>query len=487
MKSFECSTTRHECDSIVWIESTDPPCSARLVFDPSSGIELTVKWAYAGPVAAIGIGSDSFDMIRGTMNDGRSFVLLDCFVTDQHFWAGGNIERRITANHLLILSTATVPRAFLFDEVCLDLSSFNEWISLTPLERDFRQSPMADEVPWLTIRCHKVPTFGFSPITKAPSFVVSHKLTSGGDRLESRLDVESKFILRLGVPAACTLEESQRVIFMAQSLLSMLCGHQVYIEAAQLMCVSDSTEDGRSKEVKFHTHWARPRNSARQRSSLEMLLNYPMVKELLPTLWTNWCKQFDRLQTSAELIMSPDLYEGGTNAFRFLASTQALETIHRNMYPGVYTDGGNYDTYMLQFKAAIDNIPNEALRQSLRARLRYGNEYSLRRRIRELCDNVGNKVLDSIFGDQHVNCIKLIVDTRNYLTHYDDSLRPQALHGINLHYASKLCRWLCVACLLRTIGVPEDMLAQRLNKYPGVSNAKKHFLDFLKSRSLRAD
>lgn len=64
------------------------------------------------------------------------------------------------------------------------------------------------------------------------------------------------------------------------------------------------------------------------------------------------------------------------------------------------------------------------------AKLKYGNEPSLRQRLKSLCGG-----LEPIYGSAKAikALISKIVTTRNYLTHYDHELKSDAAQGRALY------------------------------------------------------
>ena len=84
-------------------------------------------------------------------------------------------------------------------------------------------------------------------------------------------------------------------------------------------------------------------------------------------------------------------------------------------------------------KTLIDAIPQTVARDhkdALRARIRYGNEFSLRKRLDELAARLSPAIRTLIFGpDGRVP--QRWVDTRNYYSHWDQELRANILDGQN--------------------------------------------------------
>ena len=101
---------------------------------------------------------------------------------------------------------------------------------------------------------------------------------------------------------------------------------------------------------------------------------------------------------------------------KFLALAQGLETYHRRTSNEKLMDDS-------VFKKLTENLIKqcpEENREWLSGRLQHGNEVNLGRRIKSIIEPF--KELLGTSKDRK-RLIRTIVDTRNYLTHYDKSLK----------------------------------------------------------------
>src|SRR5438270_13927497 len=87
--------------------------------------------------------------------------------------------------------------------------------------------------------------------------------------------------------------------------------------------------------------------------------------------------------------------------------------------------------------AAIPPTSPPGLRDKLRIVLKYANQYSLRKRLDSLLNELGTDSRKKIAPFPPL-FIEKIVNTRNYLTHYDPELRDTALSGIIPMYIAGL-------------------------------------------------
>ena len=86
------------------------------------------------------------------------------------------------------------------------------------------------------------------------------------------------------------------------------------------------------------------------------------------------------------------------------------------------------DAFKKLVSALIEQCPDEN-KEWLSGRLRHGNEVSLSRRIKSIIEP-----FKELFGtnEEREKLIRAIVDTRNYLTHYDQSLEAVVVKGKEL-------------------------------------------------------
>jgi hypothetical protein len=161
------------------------------------------------------------------------------------------------------------------------------------------------------------------------------------------------------------------------------------------------------------------------------------------------------------------LYKNKNNSFwesKFLALSQALETFHRRT---------NNDTYMNKtlFKEISDDIVNLVNKQYeqkewIENKLKYANEITLRQRIKSLI-----KPFDELLENkQQKRLINFIVDTRNYLTHYDEELKHKAALEINAYHLCQITEIFFKLIILNKLGLTKEQIDNIINNNKRVWN-----------------
>lgn len=110
-------------------------------------------------------------------------------------------------------------------------------------------------------------------------------------------------------------------------------------------------------------------------------------------------------------------YNSKTVQARFLNYSRALEVFHRWRRRGIYINESDYKKLVAKplIKAIPDNLDEELL-ESLSSRIRYGNEYSLRKRLIGIFNEHAG-VFYYLKADPNAYSEE-IVKVRNHLTHY---------------------------------------------------------------------
>lgn len=153
----------------------------------------------------------------------------------------------------------------------------------------------------------------------------------------------------------------------------------------------------------------------------------------------------------------------------FLILTQALEGIHRALYEGNYMLDEDYDKVSNSLNLAIpDNVKSDH-RAALKSRIKYGNQISLRKRLKELAGKINLNIRKIVFGTDG-KLPGTWVETRNYFTHWDEEMKDEALNGESLYYANVRLRCFLQIMFLIRMKIPQESILLALNNSSTISN-----------------
>ena len=195
----------------------------------------------------------------------------------------------------------------------------------------------------------------------------------------------------------------------------------------------------------------------------KMLFTYPEVADKFPDYLARWVANGPALEPVYDLyfgtLYNPRMYLDQ----RFLSIVHAIEAFHARIHGGLWMSREDYGAIYRTLVNAIPATLSPDHRSSLDNKLKYGNEFSLRKRLKEVVlrwKDVLHEFIpkESAFIDQ-------VVATRNYLTHHDESARDSVAEGDELYGLTERLRLVAEACLLGTIGFPADSIKTLFQKH----------------------
>lgn len=189
---------------------------------------------------------------------------------------------------------------------------------------------------------------------------------------------------------------------------------------------------------------------SRRLRSDEMLLPYRPIAERFETLLANWVDGYDVLTPALHHFFAVQEESHKYQDTRFLAIAQGLETFHRRTSPDQTMQNAS------DYAAMLDGIMNSCPSQHadwLQSKLTYANELTLSRRLKQLI-----APFHSLFGGRRssVYIVRKTVLTRNYFTHFDPSLKEDALTGAKLVFVIYKLRVLFILNMLLYLGFTVD-------------------------------
>lgn len=183
----------------------------------------------------------------------------------------------------------------------------------------------------------------------------------------------------------------------------------------------------------------------------DMLFTFESISNKFEVFLRNWFEKAYLLEPVYNLyfgtIHNPYMYL----EHEFLSLIRAIETFHRRIYDGKYLPDGDYNkVYDALVNTITDYIKDKDLKTSLKSRLEYGNEFSLRKRLKDIFSKY-QKLLNR-FIENKMAFIHKVVETRNYLTHYHKDRKEDAVSVDDLLYLTEKLKILVEICLLTELG-----------------------------------
>lgn len=198
----------------------------------------------------------------------------------------------------------------------------------------------------------------------------------------------------------------------------------------------------------------------------QMLFRYPHIQVDAEKIINKWLNAYDIINPSLNLYFSTKA--GGHKYLEsiFLALIQALETYHRRTSKEKLME----ETEFLDLLKMLHEKCPEEKWDWLNSRLKHGNEISLSMRIKRIIEPY--KIYFGSSRDRN-KLIRSIVNTRNYLTHYDESLELEAAKGMNLWILCQNIEAIFQLHLLFIIGFSNEEISFVYNNSQNLKNKIK--------------
>jgi hypothetical protein len=192
----------------------------------------------------------------------------------------------------------------------------------------------------------------------------------------------------------------------------------------------------------------------------EMLLSRSQLPNASAVI-SNWMNSAPKLRRAASWLTSSTRVKTHSDT-EFLSYVQAAETAHRVlMPPGRYVNPEDYEKVQTALVSSIPAETQNDLKQKLETMFEYANEFSLRRRLRDLVKML-YPTQGKVLPESWQHRIERIVETRNYLIHNDPQSAARAVSGQQLFELTLGLKGLVTAVLLKSVGVPPGTVLHRL-------------------------
>jgi hypothetical protein len=432
-----------------------------LSYEPRRGVTLVLNYREPhGPNALAFLAHCSLPpscaVIHGELDDATPVTLLQCLPVRNHSGAGGVTTLAFAVDRALLGVHVDEFETLMLGRCSVTLSSLRNWMGAAPVKKEpaagggvrtgidvrFRRpEPLRVTLPDSAFDVELSLQYGTS--LESGSFVV-------------HWDVCFSIIAHdcLAYTAADAASLQLRI------LLSTLIGQPVSIKTWAMSLPTESSQ--RELQSQLHVlnrQVGRPVEPDVLHS--DMLLSYNELETEFPRIVQRWFARSEQEVLAGHVLFASQLLESPAVNVKFLAVLQAAEAYDRSRRDRVYMDQNAYDR-------AIDELGIPACiqddhRQSFKSRLKYGNEYSLRKRLHCMLERIPESLRQPIA--ERVNLfVTRVVDTRNYYTHFDHTPQSNPLDGPDAFVAAERIRFLVLATLLLDLGISEEKLVRAFER-----------------------
>jgi hypothetical protein len=355
---------------------------------------------------------DDFPIIHGIIDNARC-TLFNCNVRSSRGRQGGLQETILAVSLLLVGQQVASLDDNVFNKLKIRFSNLDDWVNFSGVQ--------IDRAEWQRVGGPSKFDLETQPPVTAPlkeSQATVALIGSHSGRFDHRhIDWEYQNFFDIAWEQPKSLHGILEFAFELQHLMALLTWRRSYI--SYLSVSQPLTEKAKAALGKktFGVYGRWPINPDQQSPS-ELLTHFGNVTQDLPQLISGWFQSPPAVKKARHLFTSIMQSEGQFLEFKFLAFMQAVEALHRSVNSRTYTQKEDYAAIHNILVAAIPGSVSADHRASLKSRIKYGNELSLRTRLKELFLMLPDKLRNVISNDWK-SFVGKSVDARNALTHPD--------------------------------------------------------------------
>jgi len=420
-----------------------------LFFSPDEGARLEILHG-----AQTFHGLAVHKMIHGITEESQSATLIECRGAQERITSMGGHKATFLVDKILLGASFKSDESILFDSLSIHYLQFDDWLGISPF------SAKADRNEDKSLREYAVtytppPRLDFRLQDFALSF--RYDFNTKLDRCKSVINHQMYITLNPNQPVV--LEKYLfEYFYQIQNFLTLAMG--MPISVTKLFGKPNMEAVIEKSEIqKIEILYSRRRTtfSKQPYDRLFAVLRYSDISDCFSECLRAWFQKSEVLSPIYNLYFStlynPTMYLEQ----QFLSLCQALETYHSRVFGGQYIVDNDYDIIKTALLNAIPQNTDPDLRTSLTSRLKYGNQFSLRKRLHLLLANFPEVKGNIIRNDDLF--VNDVVDTRNYYTHYSKELEAKAKTRHELFKLVEILRFVLEVLFLREIGIADDKIS----------------------------
>lgn len=366
--------------------------------------------------------NESIKRIIGHIEDEGLVTLDGCFYTKQTM--GGIAKSTVYVATVFCGVAYDTDELVLFNSLSFSVDCLDEWVGISGIKVDY-----ADD--------YRTATIGYAPpevlkyeLDNGLSLEILFSYTLPGFSNGTEAKISQKAYFKLTSEQPIPYRNLTEVAFKLDSFLCFAMDETVALK--NLVGKSTEIVDRNENEVPIKVFYQSIPFESREpkKDWHQMLFTYNAIRENAELVINNWLAAYETVDPALNLYFATKTGAQKYTDGKFLALAQGLETYHRRTSSETLMDQSEFDSLVQQI---IQGCPEEHS-EWLKGRLIHGNEINLGKRIKAIIEPFKDKLGNN---RERSKLLRNIVNTRNYLTHYSDSLEEHALNGAELW---KLCQ-----------------------------------------------
>lgn len=452
-----------------WIpENIDNKIAGILNFDSDNGAKLDLLGTFEKSTSLMDTLKRNF--ILGITQEGKRITLYKCLINDAKISIPGLNTSSYSAEFVFVGAHFLSEEDIIFDKVDVNLQYSEKWANLSGF--DIKEKFDNEESPKLFTIEYNIPKIINVHLYNGTNISIQLMLT--GSYGSNNVNLMEKLIFSINPDKPQGINSYIFDIFYKlECFLTLAIGEPVYPMIIRAWIHSKKEKNNnRSTDVLIYYLTGNKNSDSKKINLFNIIFSLRDIKDNLEIYLNNWFKKFEYLKPVYELYFSIMYNYNGFLESEFLTLIQAIESYHRRTMSGIYLTELEFEQV---YNILIDSIPKDLcndVKIAFKEKLKYLNEFSLRNRLKDLY-NKYKDILDLFINDPK-KFINYIVNTRNYLTHYDKNLERKALKDQHLIYCTEQLKVLLQIIFLSELGFSQELIKNIIS----INNRYKYIREY---------
>lgn len=430
-----------------WLPDTpEKKIPGTLTIEDGGRIELEIVGYFHDDIESI-LKEDTFDRIVGEIEHDGYITLDDCFYLQKNIF-GSSISKSTLHVHRALSGVAYAKdEDITFNSVSFSMDCLDEWVHISGFSVE-----TVLEYYVTTIRYIPPEKISFS-LTNGMELEIgfSHTFPSGANITEAKITQKAYF--KLKSEELRPLDDFVKVIYKLTHFICFATDEIVSIKNLEAKSSNIQREISVEKKVSIPIplyYQSLPfSEKVAKKTWNSMLFTFKTIETNAQSIFNAWIDAYDTLSPALNLYFATKSNTKKYLEEQFLGLIQGLETYHRRSSHETLMEQDKFDILVTEIKS---HCSTEHL-EWLDGRLKYGNEISLKTRLRRVVEPFQEKLGNA---SDRKRLLQQIVDTRNYFTHYDVTLKDKAAQGEELWRLCEKLEALFQLHFLKLIGFSDE-------------------------------
>lgn len=412
-------------------------------------------------------------IILGFSDKGEDFTLMSAFLLNTTFSSPGFSTETYSIDSFIVGGHFNTVNEMSFHSLVVYPTYFSKWVGKSPYIMHMSEGRL-DSISIAETNTFKEYVAPLNAFIEEVSYKVWRQSTDG-------LNLSFKGGFKIIPEEFQSFDWLSKVMFRLKGLYTLFINYPTYFESIEFYgeVVHESGVSTYRKKYNYFQKQIGMKVKEKFNHD-DAMIGYVKVHDNMGIIFNSWFEKQDNLKTILDLYLS-DFYITSNLETRFLNAVQTLEIYHRRTFEGKLFDEAFYLEHTSQLVEYINRELPEEMSQRIEGMLVHGNEFSLGKRLRELVNTLEPETKKYLFGnsDDRGRFVQQLVDTRNYLTHYDKEEKKNLIDSpTGIFYSVNRLKAFTTLILFKEIGVNEEVILLKIQE------SKQYSLSISKAKEL---